>query len=308
MPFQILLYFLLFFGNLCIAEEKLYFVSAINWKYYNHLINLIGSIHKIHFEELGQIAVFDLGMTSQQRNLINKIEKVVVYDLEKTHPDILKDFYTGGRTVPGWYAWKPVCIKQALDMFPYVLWMDAGMIVKRPINALFKHIIQNGYFLYTIGDLKLADGSWMHPIRWSATKFIINTFKLDTPENKWILDMEQVDASFIGASRAVLESFIKPLYEFTRDFRYFADDGSSAYGLGTGRHDQLLTSVFAYLNNMTILKKDYTQKSSIPLSTGDTSAEFYSTWDKNYVCHKTHIYHSRGDQINLYPSFVRYKK
>src|SRR5581483_6484807 len=145
----------------------MYFCTAANARYFDHLLNLIGSIHWTHYFDLEKIAVFDLGLTQEQRDYLNTIEKIEICTIEKVHPDIIKDFYVGwgDRHVPGWYAWKPVVIWQSLKKFPYVLWLDAGTTLKKEISALFRHIKQNGYFLATIGDE-------YHTVEWGMTKYV----------------------------------------------------------------------------------------------------------------------------------------
>ena len=99
------------------TQNDLYFSTASDAKYFDLLLNLIGSIHKTNFENLKEIAVFNLGMTQEQIDQLTTIENVTVNEVEKTHPDIIKQFITAnnGKTVPGWYAWKPVIMKQVLE-------------------------------------------------------------------------------------------------------------------------------------------------------------------------------------------------
>lgn len=92
-------------NNLAREYDKMYFCTTADERYFPLLINLIGSIHKVNFDELGEIAVFDLGFTEQQLDELHCIEKVRVYNVELTHPDLLKP---NSRLKRGWYAWKPV--------------------------------------------------------------------------------------------------------------------------------------------------------------------------------------------------------
>ena len=284
---------------LCTSAQAipLYFCTGANSAYFKRLMNLIGSLHKTNYESLEQVAVFDLGLTQKEIDTLKSIDKVSVYSLQKTHPDQLKYFTlpTGQRWF-GWYAWKPVIIKQALDMFPSVLWLDAGTTVLKPLDALFEYINSTGYFICTIGN-EHDNGKWRHPVGWSATKFLINTFNLHHIGRRWILSQESVMGGVIGVARDSLfyERFLMPLYEYTKDFRYFADDGTSAGGYGAGRHDQTIMSILAYLHSWHIFKQDYTQSMPTYLRHGSTESPLYITWLKDYVDDKTHIYSSRGD-------------
>jgi len=109
----------------------LYFCTAANSTYFERVLNLIGCLHKVNFNEIGQIAVFDLGLTEKEKTKLKNIKKVAVYSVEKTNKDIITPLPTGQgkKLVLGYYSWKPVVIKQALDMFPYVLWLDAGTTI-----------------------------------------------------------------------------------------------------------------------------------------------------------------------------------
>jgi hypothetical protein len=133
----------------CIPQ---YYCTASDAKYFPHLVQLIGSIHYSNYNDLGEILVFDLGMPAQQIAFLKTIEKVSIRSVELVHPNLLKPVFAGTKFVPGWYAWKPVVIKQTLDIHPYCLWVDAGTTIFKPLNHLFEYINQTGYFLCTIGD------------------------------------------------------------------------------------------------------------------------------------------------------------
>lgn len=218
-----------------------YYCAAVNEKYFSKLLTTIGSIHSHDLENLFEIAVFNLGMNSKQIVQLNRMHKVKVYEVEKKHPDILKLFRTSpnGRMVPGWFAWKPVVIKQALDMFPYVLYLDSGTTILKPLNDLFLHIKQNGYFLVSCG----------HNIEERITKTVIQQVvsKL-TPDIQEIImrkETMEIDAGFQGLSRAMYNEYVYPIYEFASDLSLFADDGTAPLGFGAARHDQILFSILA---------------------------------------------------------------
>lgn len=303
-----------------VAHMPLYFCTAANSNYYQHLLNLIGSIHKVNYNTLGHIAVFDLGLTPTQKAELLRIDKLSIHEVEKTHPDILKIFVKDNiyhRTVPGWYAWKPVVLKQSLEMFPYVVWLDAGTTVLRPLDDLFAHIVEYGYFLATIGDGPV-NGKCEHNVGWGTTKFVAEQFQLNDPANKWILEKESVMAGVIGVSRNCYPFFVHPLYSLTRDMRFFKDDGTAPNGFGTGRYEQTLMSILAYSENMHIFEQDYQQKVPMELVVKRDAqlhfkrdiVPFYITWHGGYVNEKTHIYSSRNDMGNFqqYVQQIRLKQ
>lgn len=262
-----------------------YYCTAANELFYDRLLNLIGSIHRTNYQNLYEIAVFDLGLNQKMVDQLKVIDKVKVYKIKDKNPNLLH--------VIRWFAWKPAIIKDSLEMFPYVLWLDAGTTVLQQLDRLFEYIQKSGYFLCTVGDETALFGDtevFKHSIDWQTTKFVREQFHLETPENRWILSKEAVMGGVVGASKTT--SFIQDWYQLTKDIRYFADDGTAP---GAGRHDQALLSILAYQQNLKIHLQDWTQKLPILLSIGKKDIPFYITWNKNAVCEKTCIYNSRND-------------
>jgi hypothetical protein len=229
-----------------------YYCTAADSNYYPKLLNLIGSIHAVDYENLAEIAVFDLGFTEIQKTNLAKITKIKLYQVELVHPDLLKYFKTSpnGREVRGWYAWKPVVIKQALDLFPYVLYIDAGAVILKPLDNLFKHIQQQGYFLMTCGPHTIAD---------TITKNIKGRLLSNLPDRQLAKvlapDSFKISAGLQGLSRdhkIAYYNYLLPMHQHAHDLALFADDGTSKNGFGSGRHDQPLFSIYAYLNNLAI--------------------------------------------------------
>lgn len=287
-------------GVHALCAGPLYFCTAADSNYYYRLLNLVGSIHKVNFKQLGEIAVFDLGLTQEQRVSLKKIKKLTLHRIEKVHPDILKRFpIMFNRTVPGWYAWKIVAVKHALEKFPYVLWIDAGTTVVRPLDALFEHIKEHGYFLCTVGG-DLVGNVPAHNVRFGTTRYVIERFGLDAPDKRWILDAECVMGGLIGVSRSASDKFVMPMYRLARELRPFEDDGTAPGGKGFGRHDQPLLSYFAYSQGLNVFRQDYKQNIPMILEFQGKKMPFYVTYEKEFVNHKTHIYNSRGDLAQFY--------
>jgi hypothetical protein len=288
----------------------LYFCTAANNDYFEHVLNLIGSIYCVHYQELEEIALFDLGLTPEQKTYLNTIDKLKLYEIERVHVDIIKKFKTGwgNREVPGWYAWKPVVIKQALNMFPYVLWLDAGTTIKQSVTNLFKVIINNGYFLATIGDEN--NGIITHSVGWGMTRFVADKFNMQASDRVGILSKEPVMGGIIGARADDQNNFIHDLYKLAHDLRNYQDDGTAPHGFGTARHDQTLMSILAYTRNILVHKQDFKQINPIYLNVDGNNEPFYITWHADYVDARTHIYSSRNDLRNIayYRDFIRFKK
>lgn len=262
-----------------------YYSTVADERHFGMLMSLISSIHKVDYDKLDQIAVFDVGLNEQQRKIIGNIEKVKIYDVEMTNPDLLTYFQTSpeGRTVRGWFAWKPVVFKQSLDMFPYFLYLDSGSQVLNDPDNLFKHIKQNGYFLIQITP---------HPIKERITKTAIEKVIASLPEERRdeIMDSDMIDAGFQGLSRDVYADYVLPMYKLSSDLSVFADDGSSQMGFGAGRHDQTLYSI--YVN-----KEGYTTNNQgwSVLTVDGQKVPFHMHWNRPEVNNQTTIYRSRSD-------------
>jgi len=263
----------------------MYFCTAADDKHYPILLNMIGSIHKHNFYDVEKIFVYDLGLNDIHKEELKNIKKVELLEIEKTNPDILTDIETGvNRKVKGLFSWKPVIIKDALDRCPYVLYLDAGTTILKPLNNLFKHIKQNGYLLFDCG----------HSIKWMTTKYLIDKLDLNSEDNKWLLDDDTfgIDAGFQGVSRDLYDSYVMPMYEFTKDIKNFTDDGTCPDGYGTGRHDQTLYSILAKQLNLDINYHDNPNKDCY-LTIDNKKTPFHITHTKDRVTDKTTIFRSR---------------
>jgi hypothetical protein len=220
-----------------------YYCTSADTEHFKMLVNLIGSIHKNDFEHLGEIAVFDLGFTQQQREQLNAMQCTKVYQIELTHPDLLKKFVVerGGKKVRGWYAWKPVAIKQALEMFPYILYVDAGNVILKQMDLLFQHIIEQGYFFIENPKVPTA---CVGPCLTKKARTLLASFSKENQQT--IIERIQLVAGFQGLTRDMLSAYVNPMYELAHDLTWFADDGSAKRGFGGGRHDQVLFSIHAF--------------------------------------------------------------
>jgi len=282
-----------------------YYCTAASSNFYPHLLNLIGSIHATNFELLKEIAVFDLGLQKEQIDHLQTIKKVKVYRLKENNPALFT-FYTlpNGHRILGWYMWKPVVIKEALEMFPHVLWIDAGTTVLKPLDDLFNYIEQEGYFLSTIGD----DEQLLHNVKWQTTSFLVEKFRLNAPENVWIQSKESIMGGIVGVAQWNYGSFVREWYDLTHDIRFFEDNGTTPNGFGTGRHDQAVLSILGYLRGLKVHEQNYKQLKPIILSLDNGDVPFHITWNGDYVDYRTCIYSSRGDikDLHYYKSKIKY--
>ncbi|MEX2437980.1 MAG: hypothetical protein WD449_01870 [Candidatus Babeliales bacterium] len=283
--------------TLCVDALPQYYATVSDTQHYEWLINLIGSIHKTNIPNLAEIAVYDIGLTVQERSKLARMKKVVVYPIEKVNPDLCTQFQsrTYGKWVRGWYAWKPVAIKQALEKFPYILYLDAGSSVVKSLDHLFEYIKERGYFLISNN----------HTLRDWTTRFVIDQFQLNSSDRAWILDALCMTAGVQGLSQIMMDSYIKPLYELAKDMRYFQDDGTARNGFGQARHDQCIFTIQARLLNLTLFDELRYKGGIIPLMINGRHVPFYTTWDKSWQDGKTElVIQSKGrlhyDQYIIY--------
>lgn len=226
------------FGR-CFALEKLHFVTTTDTEHYRWTLNLIAGIHRYHFDQIGTIAVYDIGLTSEQTAFLNSLAYVTVHSVERTNPYIFQKFAVNnkGKVSRGWYSWKPVVIKQAMEMQPEFFYLDSGITLRGSIDLLFQQVRDQGYFFIDCG----------HSIERMTPKPLVDKFNLDSPSNRWILSEKGISAGFQGLSKAIYRSYVLPVYELSKDIANFMDDGSCPKGFGWARHDQTVFSIQARL-------------------------------------------------------------
>lgn len=273
-------------------QVKQYFATAADEFYFPWFLQLIGSLHHHNFDAIKEIAVFDLGFNEQQKNLIRRMAKVTLCQPEITHPDLLTQFKTNtqGKTVRGWFAWKPVVIKQALEMFPYVVYLDGGCVVMRPSDDIFRYLIAKNYFLIRDQEWFVDGQNKLFTIQEMCVRAARLVMQLDTPERSWILKQPGITAGAQGLTRQMMENYVLPMYELTKDLRNFADDGSAQLGFGWGRHDQTLFSIQAHLLKLDLIVPGR----DIQLSVDDlTTCVFVS----DFIGHTPHIFYNCKGQV-----------
>ena len=274
----------------------MYFCTAADEKHYPILLNMIGSIHKQNYYDTVEIRVYDLGLNDIQRSELRNIKKVKICELEKTNPEILTFIQTSETKLSrGAFSWKPVVIKDSLDYQPYTLYVDAGTTILKPLNNIFKHIVQNKYLLFDCG----------HSIKWMTTKHVIDTQGLNEPENSWILndDTFGIDAGFQGVSKELYDDYVLPVYELTKDIRNFIDDKTCPNGYGCARQDQTLYSIQARKLGLNLIYHDNKEKQCYLLIDGN-KVDFHITHTQNLITDKTTIFRSRWN-LN-YPNYKDY--
>ena len=114
-------------------------ITAANDKFHHSLLTLIASIHRNSFELIDKIYVFNLGLS---KNVIKEIsrKKVEVVNLPEHVNKNPKD-----------YAFKCFGNYWAQKHAKHCLWLDAGVMLLKPIYEIFKKIQEEDIFL--VGDI-----------------------------------------------------------------------------------------------------------------------------------------------------------
>lgn len=278
---------------------KHFFCVPADQNHFHMLKNLIGSIHHNDSEHLGEIAVFNLGFTAEQIAELLRMKNVKVYAVEMTNPDLLTPLLThpAGRKVRGFFAWKPVVIKQALDMFPYVLYLDAGTTVLKPLDRLFEYINEHGYFLLSCTRNETCR------VGNRITKTVCDKLIARLPKKESDMIMSSayfIDAGLQGLTRRMLAAYVLPVYNYTHDLTLFADDGTAKFGFGAARHDQTLFTIQAYCLGLKIHPEGTTG-----LDIKGKLFKIHTHWDGSEVNNETIIYRSRDD-VNFRGGMTRF--
>ena len=133
--------------------ENFQIVTACNQKYLDdgRLRNLVGSVHLWEPDVL-RIVFYDIGLSEEGRKEVESWRGVEVREVpqkvrigdnreEKVVPGDAKDATK--------YAFKPVVIWDALQRNKEgaVLWIDAGVELRRPIDGIREVMAEKGHFL-----------------------------------------------------------------------------------------------------------------------------------------------------------------
>lgn len=112
--------------------------SAADEAYGYHLVNLLGSV-QVNSDVFDRIVVFDLGLSSHQRELLAALRAVEVRPVPPFVPHWAQGF-----------TWKPWAWTQieADEIF----WLDAGATVLRSLAPALEQIRERGYFVVSQGN------------------------------------------------------------------------------------------------------------------------------------------------------------
>jgi hypothetical protein len=146
-----------------------------------------------------------------------------------------------------------VVLKQGLEKFPYFLYLDTGVSITNNPDDIFKYINEHGYFF--------IDSRPGHIIADRITDTVITQIiDKEFPEKKeLILDANtwMQTAGVQGISRKILDNYVLPLYEYSKNLSLYLDDKTARLGYGAARHDQTLSSVLLTVKNLNSFQQGF---------------------------------------------------
>jgi hypothetical protein len=117
-------------------------ITATNSPYFDSLLTLISSIHEFSFHTVDEIIVFDLGLTENELNHLEKIEKIRVVKFTAEEMNSHPHFMT-----PKWHVYKLTCLKNGLNIAENILWLDSGVCALSSVDVIFNKIEEDDIFL-----------------------------------------------------------------------------------------------------------------------------------------------------------------
>merc|ERR1711879_511308 len=107
------------------GKDELAIVTAASENHYGVLKqSLLKTIHI--YEPQTRVIIYDLGLSPDSRRELERLcAKRGVWSV-RTFDYSRYPSYMSITIARGEYAWKPIIIKEVVDQFPLVLWLDAG--------------------------------------------------------------------------------------------------------------------------------------------------------------------------------------
>lgn len=141
------------------GKDELVIVTAASENHFDVLKrSLLQTIYI--YEPDTRVIIYDLGLSLASRRELEQlcgergVWSVRTFDYSR-YPS-----YMSITIARGEYAWKPIIIKEVVDQFPLVLWLDAGDGLTDTLDPTKEFIKENGFLsLPTTGTL----WQWTHP-------------------------------------------------------------------------------------------------------------------------------------------------
>lgn len=136
-------------------------ITAVSERYVTQEIihNLVGSLK--FWQPDAVLCIYDLGLSDESKKLLSSWTNVRLVSINEAMERIVGDTspYPSHILDPGTYAFKAVVIAHALREAGTVLWIDANVEVRRPLDEISLIIAETGHFLVE------------HPYRFPTSQF-----------------------------------------------------------------------------------------------------------------------------------------
>lgn len=217
------------FGSLFLKSNTMTIVTGCSSNHFKSMLQLINSIKLIDKSNI-RIVAYDLGLSEDERVFFNKKNPDIVlkkFDYSK-YPSFFNIEIKGGA-----YAWKPALIYDeyvSLKRNDYLLYLDAGCFVTKPMNLIRAVIGMNGLYCIFSGN---------------SIKNMTHSKTLESIGKEEINNLKMFHASTIGLKVGTLENddLMKSWYANAREESIISPENSS---LSNHRYDQSLLSIQIY--------------------------------------------------------------
>jgi hypothetical protein len=208
-------------------KQEMVIVTGATSSYYRGLVNLAASAR--HFAPHLKMVVYNLGgMDEVQKKTIRSWSNV----LSLEWPDGVPSEYPEHVSVGKKYAWKPVIVKEALEKYGSIFWLDAGSTLTGKVDMARDIVEQHGIMLVKGQDLD------MHLSHEQAYKW----FGYDKATLKTGPHFSGNTQAFLYPSR-YFDTVVAPNEKCALDISCIAPEGSN---LGNHRYDQTTLSILGY--------------------------------------------------------------
>ena len=113
-----------------------------NRDYFSSLLTLISSVHLYSYDVCDKIYVYNLGLSNDKIEYLQKIKKVEVINFS----DCCNTYYPEYLT-PWYHGYKLFVLKDASKFGENILWLDSGICLCKDIQEIFNFIDRDHIFL-----------------------------------------------------------------------------------------------------------------------------------------------------------------
>jgi len=120
-------------------QQDVVVVSAVNDGYAEAFIEMASSVQ--YWEPGRLIVLYDIGLSQTNRARFNRMCNVIVMPpLMELYPKLSRRVM-----VPKEYAWKAICIYDAVMRWTAVIWIDGGSTIVAPMTPIVDLLLHHGY-------------------------------------------------------------------------------------------------------------------------------------------------------------------